>query len=70
MQLAARRADKRRAGRLRLDLHLAVQGEQRHWQADLLGAPPDGPRHFSTLPDLIRWLAQLEWQTSATPGLK
>ena len=67
-QTARARAARDRA--LRLRLRLAGEGDARHWQADLLGAPPGGPRHFASLPDLIRWLAELEWQTTATPGLR
>ncbi|MBK9359697.1 MAG: hypothetical protein IPM99_00580 [Rubrivivax sp.] len=72
MHLAApaRKPRPQRGPALRLHLRLAGEGQQRRWQAELLGAPPGGPRHFASLPDLIRWLAQLEWQTASTPGLK
>ena len=72
MRLAspARKPRAERKTALRLHLRLAGEGHQRRWQAELLGAPPGAPRHFASLPDLIRWLAQLEWQTTTPTGLK
>jgi len=55
---------------LRLRLRREGQGDQCRWQADLLGAPSHASQHFDSLPELIAWLARLEWQSSVTRGLR
>lgn len=54
---------------LTVRLRLEVREGQRCWQGDVLGS--SGPKlHFDSLPDLIGWLARLQWQTSGAPGVR
>ena len=51
--------------RLRLDVH----GVHRRWQVGVEG-DADARQHIESLPDLIAWLARLQWQTCGASGVK
>ena len=51
--------------RLRLDAH----DGQRRWQVGVEGDAV-ARQHFESLPDLIAWLARLQWQTCGVSGVK
>lgn len=54
---------------LTIRLDLVVQGDQQHWQGRVEGGA-DARRCFESLPELIAWLARLQWWTSAGPGVR
>ena len=64
-----------RPGEASADVHLTIRlrldgyGGQRRWQVGVEG-DADARQHIESLPDLIAWLARLQWQTCGASGVK